>query len=297
VSEAKLAEYAPIPELLSPGGIVTKKESSSCNSSVINASPRSQHGIGYNDKEPLKFHAKFTRRFIEMDDEMISVMSGIELDDDEGAGSQTGYHSALPLEVHGSGYQSMAMISNAKAEKLSGKCCKVAQYSMDVELFCHTMAQKLCGSAGKKYWFCNDYDVEVVDIDPETGDVICVAVVLVTATVVTKTVSQNCQKLSTSSLQRHLHQGGFHFCWNMDTGNCRVINVEELKEVFKEPNGLWHPAKSISTTLQRTWSVFMPNSGAGNIRTFTNDSVIRGTSLKTIVDTDHLVAIILDDLD
>ena len=58
----------------------------------------------------------------------------------------------------------MAMISNAKAEKLSGKCCKVAQYSMDVELFCHTMAQKLCASSGKKYWFCNDYDVEVVDI-------------------------------------------------------------------------------------------------------------------------------------
>ena len=58
----------------------------------------------------------------------------------------------------------MAMISNAKAEKLNAKCCKVAQYSMDVELFCHTMAQKLCAAAGKKYWFCNDYDVELVDI-------------------------------------------------------------------------------------------------------------------------------------
>jgi hypothetical protein len=134
--------------------------------------------------------------------------------------------------------------------------------------------------------------------DPDTGDVICVAVVLVTATVVTKTVSQNCQKLSmVSSLQRHLHQGGFHFCWNMDTGNCRVINMDSLKEVFKEPNGIWHPAKSISMSLQRTWGVLMPNSGPGNVRSFTNDSVIHGTSLKTIVDTDHLVAIILDDLD
>jgi hypothetical protein len=76
MSEAKLLEYVPIPELLSPGGILTKKESSSCSSSVINASPRSQHGTGCNDKEPLKFHAKFTRRFIEMDDEMVSVMSG-----------------------------------------------------------------------------------------------------------------------------------------------------------------------------------------------------------------------------
>ena len=135
-------------------------------------------------------------------------------------------------------------------------------------------------------------------IDPDSGDVICVAVVLVTATVVTKTVSQNCQKLSMiSSLQRHLHQGGFHFCWNMDTGECRLIDMDSLKELQKEPIGIWHPAKNISTTIQRTWGVLMPNTGAGNVRCFTNDSVIRGTSLKTIVDPDHLVAIILDDLE
>ena len=78
VPEAKLLEYVPVPELLSPGGMINKKETSSCGSSVINASPRSQLGGGsaYSDKEPLKFHAKFTRRFIEMDDEMVSVMSG-----------------------------------------------------------------------------------------------------------------------------------------------------------------------------------------------------------------------------
>lgn len=39
------------------------------------------------------------------------------LDDDE-SGS-TGYHSALPLEVHGTGYVQMQMISNSKAEKLA----------------------------------------------------------------------------------------------------------------------------------------------------------------------------------
>lgn len=38
------------------------------------------------------------------------------LDDDE-SGS-TGFHSALPLEVHGTGYVQMQMISNSKAEKL-----------------------------------------------------------------------------------------------------------------------------------------------------------------------------------
>lgn len=78
-------------------------------------------------QQPLKFHAKFTRRFIELDDELISIVTDIE-DDDPGAfiSPATGYHTALPLEVHGSGYQPMAMISNSKAGKLSGHCLKVS---------------------------------------------------------------------------------------------------------------------------------------------------------------------------
>ena len=52
--------------------------------------------------EPQKFYAKFTRRYIELDDEMVSVISGIDVDDDGvDVGYQIGggYHSALPLEV------------------------------------------------------------------------------------------------------------------------------------------------------------------------------------------------------
>ena len=80
IPEAKLSELVPVPELLSPGGMIHKRDASSCGSSTITASPRSQHGFGgFSDKEPLKFHAKFTRRFIEMDDEMVSVMSGTNM--------------------------------------------------------------------------------------------------------------------------------------------------------------------------------------------------------------------------
>ena len=53
--------------------------------------------------------------------------------------------------------------------------------------------------------YCNDYDVEIVDLDANTGDVLCVAVVLVMATVLTKRVSQY-QTYSISSLQRHQYQ-------------------------------------------------------------------------------------------
>lgn len=70
-----------------------------------------------------------------MDDEMISVITDIEgniqkfsslsliepllfsIPDDDMSGL-TGYHSALPLEVHGSGYAQMQMVSNSKAERL-----------------------------------------------------------------------------------------------------------------------------------------------------------------------------------
>ena len=58
----------------------------------------------------FRFNAKFTRTFVELDEEAISVMTEIEDDDHTGAG----YHSALPLEVHGTAYQPMAMISNTK---------------------------------------------------------------------------------------------------------------------------------------------------------------------------------------
>ena len=58
----------------------------------------------------FRFNSKFTRTFVELDEEAISVMTEIEDDDN----TPTGYHSALPLEVHGSAYQPMAMISNAK---------------------------------------------------------------------------------------------------------------------------------------------------------------------------------------
>ncbi len=229
----------------------------------------------------------------------------------------------LPLSVHGSGYQSMAMISNTKAGKLSGssrkKCVKVQQRSVDLELLCHYMAQRLCQAAGKKYWFCNDYDVEIVDFDPESGDLVCVAVVLVKATVVTKRVSQ-LQNYAISSLYRNQYQASFRFSWNVDTAECSVIDSEPLTELQSTAaggvgpggspgghggagGGIWHPAKSVALSLQRAWGLLgqqgtsSGGGGPGTVKCFTNEAVIRGASLKSIVDSEHLVAIIQDNLD
>ncbi len=225
-----------VPELLSPGGMLKKDRDQS-----VMMSPRSSCGGGTigggGHALPPRFQAKYTRRFVDTDGEMISVVTDVE--DDEvggtycggllgmgggsygggqaaaggsvGGGSSVaavaaGYHTVLPLEVHGAGYQPMSMISNARAAERHGQhCVKVTQRSFDLEVFCYQMAQKLCQAAGKKYWFCNDYDVEVVDLDPVSGDVVLVAVVLVSATVFTKKVSQR-DKCSISSLHRHQYQ-------------------------------------------------------------------------------------------
>ena len=40
----------------------------------------------------------------------------------------------------------------------------VKQVSLDVEQFCHELAQRVCTEASKKYSFCNDYNVEIVDV-------------------------------------------------------------------------------------------------------------------------------------
>lgn len=84
----------------------------------------------------FKYLVKLQRRYFEVDDEMISVITDVEgtiwniflyehdsndvscyFSDDDMSGL-TGYHSALPLEVHGSGYAQMQMVSNSKAERL-----------------------------------------------------------------------------------------------------------------------------------------------------------------------------------
>ena len=210
------------PELLSPGGCI-KKDSGSSSTCL---SPRVSQGMsprGYS--VDIFCTAKFSRCYVEVDDELISVITDVEDDD---LGTSTGYHSALPLEVHGSGYTQMQMISNTKAEKLSLPSLRVEQRSLDLEQFCHETATRLCASADKKFWFCHDYDVEVVDLDPGSGDITAVAVVLIQAAILTKSRSQ---QYTMSSLHRMQYQASFKFCWNIDSGHYYIIDSDPLKEI------------------------------------------------------------------
>lgn len=55
--------------------------------------------------------------------------------------------------------------------------------SIDTEQFCHEMSIHLCSLATKKYWFCSDFNVEIIDVCLETNDVVATAFMLVEADV------------------------------------------------------------------------------------------------------------------
>ena len=67
----------------------------------------------------------------------------------------------------------------------------VKQMSIDTEQLCHEMAQHLCSLSNKKYWFCTDFNVEIIDICLETNDVVATAFMLVEADVLRDNQSAN----------------------------------------------------------------------------------------------------------
>ncbi|XP_064106523.1 uncharacterized protein LOC135215584 isoform X1 [Macrobrachium nipponense] len=239
----------------------------------------------------------FNRRYIEVDDELVSIITDIE--DDE-LGTATGYHNALPLEVHGSGYTQMHMISNSKAEKLMAPGVLVRQISFDVEQFCHEMAQRLCAEVGKKYFFCSDYNVEIVDVCPSSGNIVALASVLVQAATLVKGLSKTVRS-PLSSLSRHQYKTTATFVFNMDSKQYYLVDKEPLLE--EDPYSLetmdgdvgddcwWQSARQNARQLRSQWAV--PTDYYSSVKVLTNEPLLKGKSLNHIMEGQHLVALVL----
>ncbi|CAL4094262.1 unnamed protein product [Meganyctiphanes norvegica] len=240
----------------------------------------------------------FNRRYIEVDDELVSIIT--DIDDDE-LSTTTGYHNPLPLEVHGSGYSQMHMISNTKAEKLNAPGVLVRQVSLDVEQFCHEMGQKLCNEAGKKYFFCCDYNVEIIDVCPSSGNVIAVASVLVQAATKVKGISKPVRSPLTS-LGRRQYKTTATFVFNMDTKEYYLLDKGQLQE--EDPyslessdmncvaeDGWWQSAHKSSRQMRMQWAV--PTDYYTTVKVLTNEPLLKGKSLNHIMEGQHLMALVL----
>ncbi|XP_034942628.1 uncharacterized protein [Chelonus insularis] len=234
----------------------------------------------------IKCTAHFKRSYIELDDEMISVITDVE--DDE-TGGYVSYQCVLPVNVHGSGYVQMQMISNSKAAKLMLPYVSINQFSFDVETFSHHIADWICKKFKKKYWHCSDYDIEIIDVCAISGDVICVLIMKIQA-------SENCAQTNCSQ-ERKTYQTGCKFMWNVDTNQYKITNILPMTEKPGKPNyselmnssgSLWNPARYLVPYLRKKSQQYY----ARSVR-YLQHSMGFSDSLTQIVDMDNLVSFYL----
>ncbi|XP_019888706.1 uncharacterized protein LOC105283875 isoform X2 [Ooceraea biroi] len=234
----------------------------------------------------IKCTARFKRSYIELDDEMISVITDVE---DEETGGYVSYQCVLPMLVHGSGYVQMQMISNSKAEKLIVPCVSITQLSFDIETFSHHIADWICTRFKKKYWHCSDYDIEIIDVCALSGDIICLHIMKIQA-------SELCSQTQCSQ-ERKQYEVGCKFTWNIDTSEYRITDVLPLEEVKPEswkptitniPNfrsQLWNPTRRLATQLRE--KIQQPY--AHTVRFLHNEMSLAGESITKLTDLDNLV--------
>nr|XP_018902600.1 PREDICTED: uncharacterized protein LOC109034107 [Bemisia tabaci] len=186
---------------------------------------------------------KFDRKFTEVDEEIISTITDIE-DDEQG----TIGDCALAVSVHGSGYTQMEMISNQKAGKLNIPVCTVRQVSCDIEQFCSRVADIICKCEGFKFWFCNDYDVEIVDVCPLNGDILLVLCMWLNAELMNDTEPRASmykrRKTMDTKDPRLFFEVKCLFTWSSETGECWLEGYSPLNDVKQSPSPpkSWRPA-------------------------------------------------------
>ncbi|KOC61593.1 DDB1- and CUL4-associated factor 15 [Habropoda laboriosa] len=234
----------------------------------------------------IKCTAHFKRSYIELDDEMISVITDVE---DEETGGYVSYQCVLPMHVHGSGYVQMQMISNSKAEKLIVPCVSINQLSFDIETFSHHIADWICMRFKKRYWHCSDYDIEIIDVCALSGDIICLLIMKIQASEIGSQTQ--------CSQERKQYEVGCKFTWNIDTSQYRITDILPMEEVKPEswkpncmnvPNfrsPLWNPTRRLAPKLRE--KIQQPY--AHTVRFLHNEMTLAGESITRLYDLDNLV--------
>ncbi|CAK9817821.1 DDB1- and CUL4-associated factor 15 [Anthophora plagiata] len=234
----------------------------------------------------IKCTAHFKRSYIELDDEMISVITDVE---DEETGGYVSYQCVLPMHVHGSGYVQMQMISNSKAEKLIVPCVSINQLSFDIETFSHHIADWICVRFKKRYWHCSDYDIEIIDVCALSGDIICLLIMKIQASEIGSQTQ--------CSQERKQYEVGCKFTWNIDTSQYRITDILPMEEVKPEswkpncmnvPNfrsPLWNPTRRLAPKLRE--KIQQPY--AHTVRFLHNEMTLAGESITRLYDLDNLV--------
>ncbi|XP_031633337.1 uncharacterized protein LOC116347070 isoform X2 [Contarinia nasturtii] len=171
------------------------------------------------------------RHYVEEDDAASVITS------EEDDCISPGYHTSLPLEVHGAGYSDMQMISKNSYKKLMCPTLIVTQITFDLEAFTYYAVNYLCSINNKKYGFFFDCGCEIVKICPLSCALTCILMVNFTASDMQLDPSvNNCLNCSSNlNLDCVFHRKHYEcqilFTWDIETGEWNVLDYGHLMEV------------------------------------------------------------------
>ncbi|XP_058057363.1 uncharacterized protein LOC131208582 [Anopheles bellator] len=168
---------------------------------------------------------KIVKIYVEEDD----ANSVVTMEDDDCI--SPGYHTSLPMEVHGSCYSNMQIISQASYSKLNCAAVIVTQNSFDMEMFSVHVANHICTQDSKKYDFLLDSAYELTHVCPLTETITCTMVLQFTANDVDSSKPQHCKNCSgTIDCQTHrkVYQCRSLFTWCVTSGEWSVLDYGNL---------------------------------------------------------------------
>ncbi|XP_058463130.1 uncharacterized protein LOC131437654 [Malaya genurostris] len=166
---------------------------------------------------------KIVKIYVEEDD----ANSVLTTEDDDCI--SPGYHASLPMEVHGSCYSNMQIVTPASYSKLNCPAVVVTQNSFDMETFSFHVANYICTKNDKKYGILFDSAYELTHVCPLTETITCTMVLQFTASDTNKLKQcHNCSTTIDCHTHRKIYQCRSLFTWNMTTGDWTVLDYGSL---------------------------------------------------------------------
>ncbi|XP_022210853.2 uncharacterized protein LOC111066489 [Drosophila obscura] len=181
---------------------------------------------------------KLRRRYVEEDDATSVITS------EEDDCISPGYHTSLPMEVHGSCYSEMQMISHASYQRLRCSSVVITQHSFDLETFTYYVISLLCQKHHKIYNVFYDWAYEVISVCPLSQTVSCLLMAQFSARDQPYAPMTNCLHC-TGRIDCMFHNRQYEcrilFTWNMESGQWQVLDYGELREMHE----LFNPLKRL----------------------------------------------------
>ncbi|XP_019541474.3 uncharacterized protein LOC109412287 [Aedes albopictus] len=141
-----------------------------------------------------------------------------------------GYHASLPMEVHGSCYANMQIVSPSSYQKLNCPAVVVTQNSFDMEAFSFHVANHICAKHDKKYGILFDSAYELTHVCPLTETITCTMVLQFTASDASKVKQcHNCSTTIDCRTHRKIYQCRSLFTWNITSGEWTVLDYGSLE--------------------------------------------------------------------